>query len=406
MYRRLWAAAGVRPEHIRGVRDLVQLPIMTKADLLAHPVEDHLRRGALRRRTEIRVTSGTTGGQLDIYMSRSELLVRRYILWKQMWRDANRVLPMTIVQAGSWVTPGPRGEIRSFRAYPLRFVHISRHLPIAEQVVALAGSHPTIITGCPSQLEIIATEASRLDIEGIHPEAVVTRGEILRPQTRQILEAFFRSKVVNYYSAEEIGLIAWECPEAHDIMHVQQDSCVVEILDEHGQRVPAGEEGDVVVSNLFNRTMPFIRYRIGDRSKQVSGPAIACSCRGVRQSIRAPLGRPDDFITLPNGERASPRIIDDIVYLACAAEGGHDGFYDSVRDYQIIQQTPARIVVNVLTGQSVPDSASIALRNHVRAVHPELECCFQRVAAIEPEASGKRKRVISLVEPKAEETDR
>ena len=94
---------------------------------------------------------------------------------------------------------------------------------------------------------------------------VVCRGEVLDEQTRSLLAKAFAGKIVDYYNAEEIGNVAYECPDDHEKMHVNTGSCILEILNDQGVSKGLGEEGRIVVTNLFNHTMPFIRYDLGDR---------------------------------------------------------------------------------------------------------------------------------------------
>lgn len=398
MYRRLGRTSQVRPETVRGVDDLPRLPLVEKNHFVDVPLEDHLRSGVRMRQTRVRVTSGTTGWELDIHMSPAELNFRRFIFLRRIWLSAGRPLSMRVVHAGAWIEPGPPSEIHKSGAGPLRFVQISRHLSLQEQAATLGAERPTVITGCPSALDVIANEMANLDMRWGGPRLIVTRGEILRSQTRRILEQVYQCKVIDFYSAEEIGLIAWQCPENSDIMHIAQDSCVVEIVDAAGQPVPAGTPGDVVITNLFNRTMPFIRYRIGDRSKIVPRSVFNCSCPRVGVSMRSPSGRPDDFIILPSGERISPRVVDDIVTLACFCVGHDSRFYNSIRDYQIVQESLTQIAVHLLTEERVPEEVTQYLEDHVRDIHPNLSARFLRVSEIEIRPSGKRSRVVSLLD--------
>ena len=63
--------------------------------------------------------------------------------------------------------------------------------------------------------------------------------------------------------------MAWECPRCEGY-HINADWIIVELL-ENGVPVPPGEEGDVVITNLHNHGMPFIRYAQGDRAVRYSG---------------------------------------------------------------------------------------------------------------------------------------
>ncbi len=308
LYQRLGEMFRIQPESIRTVYDLSTLPIISKTDLVRDTPEDHLHPNALTRKTQVRVTSGTTGWEVDTHMTRAELNFRRYIFLRRIWFSAGRPFPMKLAQAGSWIEPGPQGEVRHTGTWPLHVVHISRRLSPKQQAAVLAAERATVIIGCPSALDVIAAELPDLDVRWHRPRLIITRGEILRPQMKRNLEHAFRSSVLDFYSAEETGLIAWQCPENPDIMHVEQDACIVEIVDPSGVPVPAGTPGDIVVTNLFNRTMPLIRYRIGDQSEVASKSDFTCTCSRIGTSIRAPFGRPDDFIILPDGERISPTI--------------------------------------------------------------------------------------------------
>jgi phenylacetate-CoA ligase len=68
-------------------------------------------------------------------------------------------------------------------------------------------------------------------------------------------------------------------------MHVISENVIVEVVDESGQAV-IGKEGDILISDLNNRVMPFIRYRIGDRGRIL---ASQCSCGRIGPDCRGNL---------------------------------------------------------------------------------------------------------------------
>jgi phenylacetate-CoA ligase len=396
-YRRTWEAAGVSLDDFRGTKDLMQLPVTTKADLVSQGLSDRLNSHIRSGHTASRVTSGTSGQDLVVHMSRVELGFRQFNVVSRMWQDAGYALPMSIVQAGAWIPPVNRGEVRTRRTIFGKVVHISRNLPIQTQLDALVKSNPTVLTGCPSNLEILASEMARVGDERVRPAIVATRGEVLRPAVRRLLGDVFACRVTDYYSTEEIGLMAWQCPDDSEIMHVNRSSCVIEVLDNLGDPVPFGEEGMIAVTNLFNTTMPLIRYVLGDHSSLLSDVPAHCTCGHDGQTILAPAGRMDDFIVLPNKQRISPRMVDDIVYLACVADGLESRFTRTMRDYQIVQDSPTKIDFRFLTDGPVPDVVGDVLAKHLRELHPDLECVVASVSELEAMESGKRKRVISHV---------
>ena len=397
-YHRTWGAAGFRIDDFRGAQDLQMLPITTRVDLLAQGLPDRLARHVHPGHTVSRVTSGMSGANFEIHMNRSELAFRQFVLGKRMWHNSGRRLPLTVVQAGSWVPTTSKSEITVRRTVWGRVIHISRRLGLGEQIEAIAHSRPSILTGCPSSLEILACEMRRRSIDRIRPRIVIARGEILRPQVRELLADVFACKVTNYYSAEEIGLIAWQCPDAPEIMHVNRAACVLEILDSEGMPSLPGQEGTVVVTNLFNRTMPLIRYSLGDRSALLNSAPAECNCGPDVETILTPAGRTDDIVVLPDNKQISPRVIDDLVYIACVAEGMESRFCRSIRDYQIVQDTSTLIRVLFLADGAPPDKLVATFTEGIKSLHPDLHCALASVSDLEPEESGKRRRITSHVE--------
>src|SRR3546814_5152572 len=70
-------------------------------------------------------------------------------------------------------------------------------------------------------------------------------------------------KIVDMYSTQEIGYLAFQCPQ-HDHYHVQAEAALVEVLNEAGESCRPGEIGQVVTTPLLNFAMPMIRYAVGD----------------------------------------------------------------------------------------------------------------------------------------------
>jgi phenylacetate-CoA ligase len=96
-----------------------------------------------------------------------------------------------------------------------------------------------------------------------------------------------------------------------------------------------GDDGcsDILVTSLYHRTMPLIRYRLGDRIKLRKDP---CACGDPLPAIETVVGRSDDFVTLPSGRKVSARAIN----LLEGVEG--------ILEYQIVQQERDLFVVSVV----------------------------------------------------------
>ena len=211
------------------------------------------------------------------------------------------------------------------------------------------------------------------------------------------MENVFGCPVADFYNSEEIGNIGWECRDHRGIYHVNTDACILELLDDQDCAVPPGIEGRVIVTNLYNRTMPIIRYDSGDYATWHRAEAVPCSCGAKTPTLSAIHGRADDFLTMPDGRRISP-----LVALTTALNGcttiGFDGTYtDQVRQFQVIQEAVDEIIVRVVPGVSLPMNLHTKVHAEFRKLHPDLKIDVSIVDKIPLEASGKLRRIVSQI---------
>ena len=98
-------------------------------------------------------------------------------------------------------------------------------------------------------------------------EAIITTGDTLSNQQRELLKEIFKCNVFNRYGAGEFGgdfgMIASEC-DAHMGMHISAERFIIEVVDEKNNPVGPGKKGQIVITDLENFGMPIIRYKIGD----------------------------------------------------------------------------------------------------------------------------------------------
>lgn len=162
---------------------------------------------------------------------------------------------------------------------------------------------PEMLVAYASMARILADEqlAGRLNIR---PHLIFTSSEVLTDETRRRVTEAWGHAPFNQYAATEMGGIAAETKE-HRGMFLFEDLNIVEVVDENYRPVPAGTFGaKLLVTNLFNRTQPLIRYEISDSVCLGSdvGPD-----RGPFRRIASVQGRTEDVLRLPsasNGEIA------------------------------------------------------------------------------------------------------
>ncbi|MFC2081639.1 phenylacetate--CoA ligase family protein [Candidatus Bipolaricaulota bacterium] len=393
LFRRRLDAVGVSPTAIRVAGDLSLIPPSERRDILGARRADSLRRGVNPSACRTCGTSGTTGAPLTIYMSRSEALYRKVLLFRAIARSARLSLPFTIAEVGTGIIR--LGSYRGDLAQGLRLVRVTkilRTLPVEEQVRCLIRAAPQVVQGHPSCLGLVAGALQASESVGrITPRLVVARGEILRPHVRSLLQTAFRCPVVDHFNCEEVGNVAWECLHQPGVMHINTAGCVVETVDMRNRAVGFGNEGNVVITNLFNRTMPFIRYKLGDRAALLPPSRCACGHNGASMSLVA--GRAGDLLKLPSGGHVSPRTVDSVIANAAQCEGDRR-LYDLQR-YQVRQDAAGHVNVLVVPHDACTSDLDERIARALHELDPRMRVSVTYVPEIPAEASGKLRIVRS-----------
>jgi phenylacetate-coenzyme A ligase PaaK-like adenylate-forming protein len=162
-------------------------------------------------------------------------------------------------------------------------------LPLDEIVAGLNACQPTLLSGYPSVLYGLAKEARQGRLR-IAPARISGAGEPLLPEIRAALEEAWNVPVINLYGGSEFGGHA-SCGLGPGL-HLSDDLAIFEPVDTAGRPVAPGICSDkLYVTNLFNYTMPLIRYEVTDQLRSLDGP---CPCGSAHQLIADPQGRQDD----------------------------------------------------------------------------------------------------------------
>ncbi|MBQ4310456.1 MAG: phenylacetate--CoA ligase family protein [Oscillospiraceae bacterium] len=176
-------------------------------------------------------------------------------------------------------------------------ITVDVNLPESEIVKALNDFRPAMLSGYPSNLALLA-DAKGLDI---HPDVIITGGELLTDDIKQKLAGKFSCYVQTHYSCTEGGEIACECSEGH--LHINSDWVIVEPVDSEGRPEGFGVQSDkVLITNLANYIQPFIRYELTDR---ITVHDEVCRCGKSSYWLEIE-GRTDDILSFDNGVRIAP----------------------------------------------------------------------------------------------------
>lgn len=190
-------------------------------------------------------------------------------------------------------------------------------------VERLNGWQPEVLAAYASIIGLLAEEqlAGRLDIS---PGFVFSASEVLRDRARRQDGAAWSKKPFDVYAATETAGIASEC-ELHRGMHLFEDLVITEVVDENNRPVPPGEYGEkVLVTVLFSRTLPLIRYEMSDSVRPAASPY--CPCGRPFVLIDGVQGRVEDVLRFPatsGGHRfRCSRPYSTALWIPCPLAGG------------------------------------------------------------------------------------
>jgi len=161
-------------------------------------------------------------------------------------------------------------------------------------VEELNALQPDCLVGYASMLHVLAAEQREGRLR-IRPRAVMSASEVLTSDTKRRVHAAWGVEPFDVYAATETADIASDC--ARHRKHLYEDLVIVESVDEHHRPVPAGVVGSsVLVTVLFSRTQPLIRYEMSDR---IALSADRCDCGIGFALLDRVEGRAEDIVELP-----------------------------------------------------------------------------------------------------------
>ena len=243
---------------------------------------------------------------------------------------------------------------------------------------------PKVIIGYASPLYHFAKFLKKNGIKGINPKSIISSAEVLYDYQRESIESVFQCRVFNAYGCREFTTIAQECSE-HTGMHINAEHVYVECLKGDGEPAAPRERGELVITDLDNYGMPFIRYRIGDV--------------GVLSDRKSNCGR-----GLPILEKIEGRAFDIIVGTNNRYFDGH--FFsillrtavDGIKQFQVVQESKNEIDIKIVVDEAFKKGRIDILANKIREFcGNDMQVNFKIVDEILPTKSGKFRFVISKV---------
>ena len=393
MYKRRFDEIGLKPSHIRTLKDIELIPYTTKDDLrdnypfglFAVPMKKIVRLHASSGTTGKPVVGGYTRADLDNW---SDCIARLLVMAGATEEDIFHVafgyglftggfgLHYGIEKLGAAVVPVSSGNTE-------------------RQLMLMKDFGATALVDTPSYAMYLAETAKREGILGDLKVRLVCMGaEASTSEMHTALQGMLGAFPTENYGLTEVGGpgVAGECREKAG-MHINEDMFYAEIVDtEHNRVLGEGEKGEMVITTLTKEGMPVLRYRTKDITSVTYEP---CKCGRTLARMARVVGRTDDMLII-RGVNVFPSQIESVLM----------GMKELGKTYEIVvgrvnymDTLEVRVEVDdagLLTDYSKLEELVAKIRHALRVVL-QLDV---RVRLVEPfsikRAEGKVKRVIDL----------
>jgi phenylacetate-CoA ligase len=335
MYERLYADIDFGYGKLTLPQLLNRLPVVSKADLLATPLEERTNRRYNVSDLSVESTTGSTGQPFSLYVEKSYKSRR------------NLRFLRSLISVG--YKPWQRMMLLTDRYAEPKRVGINRYyVPVEQPTSAILDAYrsirPDVLYGFLTPLRLLAERLAAAPQSSHQPHLVISTAEMLDRHTRQILENTFDCAISDFYGLTEMGLVAWQPPGA-ERYSMWSNSVLTELMPD-----PSGQDRyRMIMTNLDLTASPIIRFDSGDLT-------------GVRWMDGQPQlvafeGRRIDTIIRRDGSELSPyRITDALRYVA------------GLRRFKITQ----RAVTDILVELDVDHDQSIEAAQNTRRILEEL----------------------------------
>ncbi|RED46393.1 phenylacetate-CoA ligase [Winogradskyella eximia] len=212
-------------------------------------------------------------------------------------------------------------------------------------------------------------------------KACVVTSEMLFDDDKLLLETQFGLPVINEYGASELDLIAFQ--NIKDEWQLNSETLYIEILDENNTILPYGEEGRIVITSLYNKAHPFIRYDIGDigilsKNSTIKNPIL-----------KKLIGRTNDIVVLPSGKKAAGLTF----YYITKSVIENDG---NVSEFIVEQSLLDTFKISYVSKIELSEAEKTSIKKEViRYLEPNITINFKRVNELKRSKSGKLKQFTS-----------
>lgn len=382
-YRRVMQERALTPADFTTLTDLNKLPILTK-DIIRANFDDLIATNADRSKLQMSTTGGSTGEPMRFYRDNPTIAMQQAAFWRGLaWAGLHRGERMLMLTGGSLgtapVTLTERAKEFVARQYSFEAFQIMQaNLPSILKMIRRI--RPKAIKGYVSVLLALSDLIAKSG-EQIHIPIVFTTSEKLWPEYAEKLATVFGGKVIDYYGSGEVNSIAYQIEQGGPLL-ISDEKVIMETAP-IPEGAPAGV-GRFLLTDITNYAFPFIRYENGDAG--ILSEAPDSDPRGLSR-IQSLEGRMHDFIMTTSGDPMTGMFFTHLFK-----------FVKGVDYFQIVQDAPDHLLVNVITNEVWNSENEAFTRGKMQEyLGSDMRIDFNPVAELPRTRNGKLRVTMSLL---------
>lgn len=367
-----------------------ELPVMTKTDL-QRPLNDRLSHGFSKKNIYINKTSGSSGTPFLFAKDKfCHALIWANFIDRYNWFDLDlhrskqaRFYGIPLDKKGYYKE---RIKDRLSNRYRFSVFDLSDH-QMEKNLKIFASTAFDYLNGYTSAIVQFAKflQKKNIILKHVCPslKACIVTSEMLFESDKVLLETQLGIPVINEYGAAELGLIAFQ--NQNDEWVVNHEDLYVEILDENDKIIPNGQTGRIVITSLYNKAHPFIRYDLGDLG------ALSESSSPGKPILKHLQGRTSDLVQLPSGKTAAG-----LTFYYVTKTIIEDG--SSVKEFVIEQIKIDRFKIIYVSDCALSEAKMEAVKQAIiKYLEPNLTIVFEQTERLDRSNRGKLKQFTSCL---------
>ena len=356
-YRDAWQSLKLDPRGVRSIEDFQQWPVIDRETIRDN--RSQMRGASAEMRLMKKATGGSSGVPLEFDLN-DDSNDRRMAAWHRGygWAGAQPGTRQWHLWGGAVGAPSRLKRVKDAFYHRLYRRSMANSFGLSEArlpwyLEQLNRCRPHSIVAYTNPLYFFARTLEERGLVPFSPKSIIVGAEKLHDFQRETIRRVFRAPVFETYGSREFMLIGGEC-EQHAGLHLSLENLLVEVLDDEGTPTPSGEEGNVVITDLTNYGMPFIRYANGDRA--VAGNEL-CRCGRGLPLLKKVVGRRLDMLETPDGRQIPGEFFPHLMKE-----------YSAIRRFQILQEELHSIQVRLVVSGQWNNSSRQSLEQQIRGV--------------------------------------